>query len=176
MATGTPLLEAQQPHTDHSDDVPAEHDHNRHCGVASNMPKQKQQETTQYGESHAWFREVSHHAIQIMSTSFHRRVMDEASIHVGPHAMKFMSTFISQTCHRRGYTPRHSLNNTPQGAAGSAEQINTPQGTAVAQHLNKINVTRSRHRHVKDETSELMSKVCEGRGFMKQSLQTTCTR
>ena len=61
MATGTPLLEAQQPHTDHSDDVPAEHGQSRHCGVASNMPEQKQLETTQYGESRAGFRGVSIH-------------------------------------------------------------------------------------------------------------------
>ena len=211
------------------------------------MPKKKQQETAQYGESRAGFREVSPHAIhscqhsckhsfhrRVMDEasihvgphtihscqhSFHRHVMDEASIHVGPHAihscqhhftdvswtrLRSMSApmpfihvniisqtchgrgfdpcrppmpfthvnIISQTCHGRGYTPRHSPNNTPQGAAGSARQINTPQGTAVARHLNR-NVTHSRQRHVKDET---MSKVCEGGSFMKQSLQTTCKR
>ena len=67
----------------------------------------------------------------------HRRVMDEASSMSAPMPHSPRQHYMSQTCHRRGYTPRHSLNNTPQGAAGSAKQINTPQGTAVAWHLNK---------------------------------------
>ena len=51
MNEGAPLLEAQQPHTDHSGDVPAEHGHKRSCGEASNMPTTNQDETTQHGES-----------------------------------------------------------------------------------------------------------------------------
>ena len=46
---------------------------------------------------------------------------------------------VTHSCHRRvkdradteRHTQRRNKNNTPQGAAGSAKQINTPQGTAV---------------------------------------------
>ena len=50
MIEGAPPLEAQQPHTDHSGDVPAEHGHKRSCGEASNMPTTNQDKTTQHGE------------------------------------------------------------------------------------------------------------------------------
>ena len=65
----------------------------------------------------------AHHAIM----SHHSQTChDEASI-MSPHAMNHVN-IISQTCHGRGYTPRHSPNNTPQGAAGSASKSTPRKG------------------------------------------------
>ena len=70
-----------------------------------------------------------------------------------------------------GATLHVAVQTTPRkGLREALEQINTPQGTAVAWHLNTEHVTRSRHRHVKDETSELMSK-----GVRRKRLHETIT-
>ena len=83
--------------------------------------------------------------------SFHRRVMDEASIHVGPHAMKYMSTFISQTCHGRGFDPCR------------------PPCHAVHVNIHFTDVSWTRLRSMSAPMPfihvNIISQTCHGRGF-----------